>query len=181
MAWFDNSDYRIHYEEQGRATPSCSFQDGAAASMSSRSDGGGYELLMAALRLSAVRTVVTWGSAGSVPNAPEMADAMSVLIDDPIPPLNGCSAYTKGAYGESNARVMAQSFGKSLRAILEASGGISRSRAANISCPALLITGEYDSLASGAGLRHGGRYPTRRGFRKREAQVMPGITNGLRG
>ena len=114
------------------------------------SDGGEYELLMAALRPDAVRSIATWGSAGSVPQAPEMADAMSMLIDDPIPPLHDFSAYMKGMYGESNARVMAQSFGTSLRAIMEAGGDISRSRAASISCPALLITGEHDFLATPA-------------------------------
>jgi valacyclovir hydrolase len=56
----------------------------------------------------------------------------------------------KGAYGESNARVMTQSFGKALRAIMAAGGDISRSRAAAISCPALLITGEHDFLATPA-------------------------------
>lgn len=112
------------------------------------SDGGECELLMAALRPDAVRSIVTWGSVGSVPNAPEMADAMSMLVDDPIPPLSEFSAYMKGAYGESNARVMAQSFGKLLREIMEAGGDISRSRAASISCPALLITGEHDFLAT---------------------------------
>ena len=114
------------------------------------SDGGEYALLMAALRPDGVRSIVTWGSAGSVPNAPEMADAMSTLVDDPIPPLSDFSTYMKGAYGESNARVMTQSLGKVLRAIMDAGGDISRSRAAAISSPALLITGEHDFLATPA-------------------------------
>ena len=114
------------------------------------SDGGEYELLMAALRPGAVRSVVTWGSAGSLPNAPELTEAFSSLLDDPIPPLANFSAYMKAAYGESNARVMAQSLAASLRAIMEAGGDISRSRAAGIACPTLLITGEHDFLATPA-------------------------------
>jgi valacyclovir hydrolase len=114
------------------------------------SDGGEYELLMAALRPNAVRSVVTWGSAGSLGTNVQMADAMSSLIDDPIPPMSDFSAYMKAAYGEANARVMTQSAAKSFRAIMEAGGDISRSRAASISCPALLITGEHDFLATPA-------------------------------
>jgi valacyclovir hydrolase len=60
------------------------------------------------------------------------------------------SAYLKAAYGEANARVMTQSAAKSFRAIMEAGGDISRSRAASIACPALLITGEHDFLATPA-------------------------------
>jgi pimeloyl-ACP methyl ester carboxylesterase len=102
---------------------------------------------MAALKPNAVRTVVTWGSAGSLGNNPEMADTMSTIIDDPIPPMSDFSAYMKAAYGEANARVMTQSAGKAFRAIMEGGGDISRSRAASISCPALLIAGEHDFLA----------------------------------
>jgi len=114
------------------------------------SDGGEYALLMAALKPSAVRSVVTWGSAGSLGNNLEMADVMSSLVDDPIPPMSEFSAYMKAAYGEANARVMAQSAAKAFRAIMEAGGDISRSRAASISCPALLIAGEHDFLATPA-------------------------------
>jgi valacyclovir hydrolase len=209
VAWFDNGDAHIHYEESGSGDPvlllpgwggsideltpvrealaprfrviaadvpgsgksgpqprtytSTYYHDDAVvflamldaigaspAHLVGFSDGGEYELLMAALRPDAVRSIVTWGSVGSVPNAPEMADAMSMLIDDPIPPLSDFSAYLTGAYGESNARVMTQSFGTALRAIMDAGGDISRSRAADISCPALLITGEHDFLATPA-------------------------------
>jgi valacyclovir hydrolase len=114
------------------------------------SDGGEYCLLIAALKPSAVRSVVTWGSAGSLGNNPAMADPMLTIIDDPIPPMREFSAYMKAAYGEANARVMTQSAAKTFRAIIEAGGDISRSRAADISCPALLITGEHDFLATPA-------------------------------
>jgi pimeloyl-ACP methyl ester carboxylesterase len=112
------------------------------------SDGGEYALLMAAMRPEAVRSVVTWGSAGALPEAPELTEAFSSLVDDPIPPLADFSAYMKAAYGEQNARVMAQSVAASLRTIMDAGGDISRSRAASITCPALLITGAHDFLAT---------------------------------
>src|SRR5262249_40188493 len=105
------------------------------------------ELLIAALKPNAVRSVVTWGSAGSLGSNLQMADAMANMVDSPIPPMKEFSAYMKASYGEANARVMTQSFAKTLRAIMEAGGDISRARAASISCPALLITGEHDSLA----------------------------------
>jgi valacyclovir hydrolase len=112
------------------------------------SDGGEYALLMAALEPNAVRSIVTWGAAGSLPDAPELTEAFSSLVDNPIPPLADFSAYMKVAYGDSNARIMVQSLAASLRAIMEAGGDISRSQAASITCPALLITGEHDFLAT---------------------------------
>jgi valacyclovir hydrolase len=111
------------------------------------SDGGEYALLMAALRPGAVRSVVTWGSAGSLGDDPEMADAFAALIDDPIPPLTDFSNYMKATYGEQNARIMAQSAARAFHEIMNAGGDISRMRAANIACPALLIAGENDFLA----------------------------------
>ena len=112
--------------------------------------GSSRAIVSSALKPNAVRSVVTWGSAGSLGNNLQMADAMSTLVDDPIPPMSDFSAYMKAAYGEANARVMTQSAAKSFRAIMEAGGDISRSRAASISCPALLITGEHDFLATPA-------------------------------
>ncbi len=72
---------------------------------------------------------------------------MATIIDDPIPPMRDFSAYMKAAYGEANARVMTRSAAATFRAIIEAGGDVSRSRAADICCPALLITGEHDFLA----------------------------------
>jgi pimeloyl-ACP methyl ester carboxylesterase len=54
----------------------------------------------------------------------------------------------KAAYGEANARRMTQSATKAWRAIVAAGGDISRSSAAAIACPALLITGSRDFFAS---------------------------------
>jgi valacyclovir hydrolase len=114
------------------------------------SDGGEYALVMAAIRPAAVRSIVTWGSAGTLGSDPTMADAMESIIDNPIPPMADYSAYLKGAYGAENARVMTQSAARSFRAIMAAGGDISRSRASEITCPALLITGEHDFLATPA-------------------------------
>ncbi len=111
------------------------------------SDGGEYALLMAVLQPAIARSIVTWGAGGRLPDAPELTDAMYNLIDSPIPPMQEFSQYMKSTYGEANSRVMTQSFAKSLRAIMGAGGDISRSRAGNISCPALLITGEHDMFA----------------------------------
>ena len=114
------------------------------------SDGGEYALLMAAVRPDAVRSVVAWGAAGSLGNNRELAGAMSTIIDDPIPPMHEYSEYMKAAYGEANARIMAQSLASTLLAIMDAGGDLSRSRAAEISAPALLIAGENDPMASPA-------------------------------
>ena len=114
------------------------------------SDGGEYALLMAARQPDAVRSVVTWGAAGTLGDNPAMADPMVTLIDDPIPPMRDFAAYLTAAYGEANARIMTQSAGRAFRAIMESGGDISRSRATSIAAPALLITGEHDFLATPA-------------------------------
>ncbi len=115
------------------------------------SDGGEYELLMAALKPDAVRSLATWGAAGSLGTHAEMTDMMATVVDSPIPPMEEFSQYMKSTYGEDNARTMTQSTAKALRTIIEEKGGdISISRAGNISCPALLVTGENDFLASPA-------------------------------
>ncbi len=110
------------------------------------SDGGEYALLMAELKPAAVRSIVTWGSAGHM-EAKAMTEMFAQVVDNPIPPLQEFSDYLKGTYGEGNARIMATSAAKSWLAIMEAGGDISRKRAGEIACPALLITGEQDFIA----------------------------------
>lgn len=114
------------------------------------SDGGENALVMAATEPGAVKSLATWGSAGTLPNMPPMAEAMSNLIDAPIPPMQEFSSYMKATYGEANARAMTKSFGQNLLAMMKGGGDISRSRAASIASPALLITGENDFLATPA-------------------------------
>ena len=111
------------------------------------SDGGEYALLMAELKPAAVRSIVTWGSAGLLVAPPGMLEAFGQLVDNPIPPLQEFSSYLKSTYGPDNARIMAQSQAKALGKIIDAGGDISRKRAGEIACPALLITGEQDFFA----------------------------------
>ena len=140
-------------------TPSY-FQDDARAFLSMQealgatpahfvgfSDGGEYALLMATLQPKAARSIVTWGSAGQIIDAPELAEAMGHLIDSPPPPMQPFSDYMKSAYGEANATVMTKSFSKTLLAMMKEGGDISRSHMGNITCPTLLITGEHDMFA----------------------------------
>lgn len=125
--------------------------DAYPADMVGFSDGGEYGLLMAGLDSGAVRSLVAWGAAGSLGTSPQFADAMEHMIDNPIPPMLEYSAYLKATYGEENARVMTQSAGRAFRQVIESRGGdISRSLAAKMTCPALLITGEHDFLATPA-------------------------------
>jgi valacyclovir hydrolase len=106
------------------------------------SDGGEAEL-----KPIAVRSIVTWGSAGQLVAPPGMLEAFGQMVDNPIPPLQDFSNYLKGMYGEDNARIMAQTEAKAVGAIIDAGGDISRKRAGEIACPALLITGEQDFFA----------------------------------
>jgi len=110
------------------------------------SDGGEYALLMAQLEPSAVRSVVAWGAVGKLVAPPEFLDAFARLVDSPIPALKEFSDYLKASYGEENARTMAQAVANAWRAITDRGGDISRSRAGEISCPALLITGSDDAF-----------------------------------
>ncbi len=114
------------------------------------SDGGEVAFVMAEERPTAVRSIATWGAAGTIEAPPEMLDAFDTLIDEPIEPLADLSAYLKSAYGEENARAMSSSFAAALRGIIANGGDVSRARAGDIACPALLITGEHDFVATPA-------------------------------
>jgi valacyclovir hydrolase len=110
------------------------------------SDGGEYALIMAELKPAAVRSIVTWGAAGRLAMPPEFVEAFGRVIDDPIPPLLDFSHYLKTTYGEENARITTRSVANAWQAIIDAGGDVSRKRAHEIACPALLITGEQDSM-----------------------------------
>jgi valacyclovir hydrolase len=112
------------------------------------SDGGEVAFVMAEVRPAAVRSIVTWGAAGVIDAPPEMFEAMENVVDAPIEPMKEFSGYLKSAYGEANARAMAQSFASAIRAISDSGGDISRLRAGEIACAALLITGEQDFVAT---------------------------------
>lgn len=111
------------------------------------SDGGEYALLMAIEEPAAVRSIVTWGSAGKLAPPPGMLDVWREVIDDPIPPLREFSEYMKNAYGADAARIMVHTQTEALRTIVAQGGDLSRGRASEIACPALLITGEHDMFA----------------------------------
>ena len=112
------------------------------------SDGGDISLLMAALMSGVARSVVTWGAVG-VLNDPsgQLREAMYNVVDHPIPPLQGFRDYLVSTYGETNARAMTQSVVGALSDIIKAGGELSRSKADNITCPVLLISGEHDFFA----------------------------------
>lgn len=119
-----------------------------AAHLVGFSDGGEEALLMAALDAGRALSVVGWGAAGQVAAAPGMLDGLAGLVDDPIEALRPLAAYLVEAYGPENARVMARSVSQALRSILDSGGDVSRSRATQITCPALLITGTYDPFCT---------------------------------
>jgi valacyclovir hydrolase len=112
------------------------------------SDGGDISLLMAALMSGVARSVVTWGAVG-VLNDPsgQLREAMYNVVDHPIPPLQGFRDYLVSTYGETSARAMTQSVVGALSDIIKAGGELSRSKADNITCPVLLISGEQDFFA----------------------------------
>lgn len=114
------------------------------------SDGGEVALLMAVHYPEIVRSVVEWGAAGTLGTgevAPTL-EAIYNLIDAPTDELRGWSDYLKQNYGEDVARATMQSWVEACKAILARGGDISLSRAREIRCPTLLISGEYDPFAT---------------------------------
>jgi len=111
------------------------------------SDGGEVALLMAALTPDLVRSVVTWGAAGTL-NDPEgqLRAVMQHLIDQPIPPLREYRDFLVDYYGEENARTMTRNQTQGISDIIdgEKHGELALAMADRITCPALLITGEHD-------------------------------------
>jgi valacyclovir hydrolase len=136
-----------YYEDDSRALLALlGHLGGAPAHLVGYSDGGEYALLMAAIEPIAVRSVVTWGAGGQLPSSPDMADWFHDLVDEPPPPLKAYSDYLREMYGEAEARLMAQSVARVWRAMIEAGGDISRSRARDIACPVKLIVGVHDDF-----------------------------------
>jgi valacyclovir hydrolase len=118
-----------------------------AAHLVGFSDGGEVALLMAALEPRRALSVVTWGAAGQVTTpAAGQLDGIENVVDNPIEPLQDLAAYLVDAYGIDNARAMAKSWGAALRAVIDSGGDISLSRAADIRCASLLLTGTSDPV-----------------------------------
>ena len=112
------------------------------------SDGGMTALLLAALIPGAARSVVTWGAAGTISDpSGQLVNAMSNVVDHPIPPLQPLREYLIATYGEANARAMTQSMAAAKTAIIAAGGDVSLSKAGKITAPVLLVAGEHDFFA----------------------------------
>jgi pimeloyl-ACP methyl ester carboxylesterase len=118
----------------------------AAAHLVGFSDGGEEALLMAAARPGCALSVVTWGAAGQVAATIDDLTAIGRAIDHPSEALLPLAAYLADAYGAETARIMTGTWAAAMRGIVAAGGDISRSRAAAITCPALLITGTHDEF-----------------------------------
>jgi valacyclovir hydrolase len=114
------------------------------------SDGGEVALLLAVHYPDMVRSLIEWGAAGTLGagDVVQVLDAIYNVVDDPIAGLRGWSDYIKQQYGEVAGRATTQSWADASKAILASGGDISLSRAHEIRCPALLISGEYDPFAT---------------------------------
>lgn len=119
-----------------------------AAHLAGFSDGGELALLMAALRPGRALSVFSWGAIGQIVASPADLDELAAAITSPSRALAPLAAYLTEAYGRTNAAVMTQTWSSAMRGILDAGGDISRSLAAQIRCPALLIAGTYDERCS---------------------------------
>jgi valacyclovir hydrolase len=115
-----------------------------AAHLAGFSDGGEEALLTAALRPGCALSVLTWGAAGQIVASHADLDELAAAIISPGETLAPLAAYLAAAYGTANATIMTQTWASAMRGILDAGGDISRSLAAQIRCPALLIAGTYD-------------------------------------
>jgi pimeloyl-ACP methyl ester carboxylesterase len=119
-----------------------------AAHLAGFSDGGEEVLLMAALRPGCALSVFTWGATGQIVASDADLDELATAITSPAGAMAPLAAYLADAYGTANATIMTQTWASSMRGILEAGGDISRSLAARIRCPALLVAGTYDKFCS---------------------------------
>jgi pimeloyl-ACP methyl ester carboxylesterase len=117
-----------------------------AAHLAGFSDGGEEALLMAALRPGCALSVFTWGAVGQIIASQADLDELAAAIASPSDAMLPLAAYLTGAYGRASATIMTQTWSSAMRGILEAGGDISRSLAARIRCPALLVAGTYDKI-----------------------------------
>jgi valacyclovir hydrolase len=118
----------------------------AAAHLVGFSDGGEEALLMAAARPGCALSIVAWGAAGQIVAADDDLAALAQVIDHPSEALLPLAAFLADFYGPDTARIMTGTWAEAMRGIVDAGGDISRSRAAEITCPALLIAGTHDEF-----------------------------------
>ena len=119
-----------------------------AAHLAGFSDGGEEALLMAALRPGCALSVFTWGAIGQIVASDSDLDELATVMTSPSAELAPLAAYLADAYGTANATTMTQTWSSAMRGLLDAGGDISRSLAARIRCPALLVAGTYDKFCS---------------------------------
>jgi valacyclovir hydrolase len=117
-----------------------------AAHLAGFSDGGEEALLMAALRPGCALSVFTWGAAGQIIASHAELDELAAVITSPSDALAPLAAYLTDAYGTASATIMTQTWSSAMRGILDAGGDTSRSLAARIRCPALVVAGTYDTF-----------------------------------
>jgi pimeloyl-ACP methyl ester carboxylesterase len=101
---------------------------------------------MAALRPGCALSVFTWAATGQILASHADLDELAAAITSPSDALAPLAAYLTDAYGMANATIMTQTWSSAMRGILDAGGDISRSLAARIRCPALLVAGTYDKF-----------------------------------
>ncbi|MBF6613288.1 MAG: alpha/beta hydrolase [Chloroflexi bacterium] len=145
-------DYTPHFyrEDAARMAALLEHLNSGPAHILGFSDGGEVALLMAIDHPEQVRSLVVWGAAGTLGSgdlAP-MIDAIGNIVDTPPPNAYGWSNYLKERYGDDVARATTRSWARASRAILDAGGDISLSRAGEINCPVLIIHGEYDPFCT---------------------------------
>lgn len=119
-----------------------------AAHLAGFSDGGEEALLMAALRPGRALSVFTWGAIGQIVASRADLDELAAAITSPSDALAPLAAHLTDAYGRANATIMTRTWSSAMNGILDAGGDISRSLAARIRCPALLVAGTYDKFCS---------------------------------
>lgn len=143
-----------YYEDDARTLISLLDELGVdAAHLVGFSDGGEVAMLISAFEPARARSVVAWGAAGQIVATPAQLAAIATVIDAPVDSLRPLSAYLTQAYGAQNARIMAGSWAEAMLGIVDAGGDISRGRATQITCPALLIAGTYDPFCPPALVR----------------------------
>jgi valacyclovir hydrolase len=117
-----------------------------AAHLAGFSDGGEVALLMAALRPGCALSLFTWGATGQITASHADLDELAAAITSPSDVTAPLAAYLAAAYGAANATIMTRTWSSAMRGILDSGGDISRSLAARIRCPALLVAGTYDKF-----------------------------------
>jgi valacyclovir hydrolase len=148
--------HRGYYDEDAEAFTTLLHDLGIGpARLVGHSDGGEVALVMAVTSAQVVRSVLTWGSGGSV-HDPDgkiaalfrnaMVDVIPAEPDYPVFP--GYRDYLITNYGEDIARATTQSFANAIEEIVAAGGDILRGRADQITCPAMLLVGETDPFVS---------------------------------